>query len=1172
MIPTARCLLPPVRRAAILPWVAALAVLCCLRLPAAGDGTPPVIPIAFELSEPATVTVVIDRPDGTRVRNLIGAEAFPAGHHTVGWDGLDEGIVRPAPHHGIYDFTRALVTPGDYVARIVTHRGLDARYEFTVYPNTGRPPWLSTELSGGWLADHSPPEAVLFIPAATAPGGRDQMLIGSRIAEAGDGLVWVDLDGVKQGGYRTIGGTWTGASHLTRDRGPNAVPGMYAYTGVGFRSDTDKSQGEIRIMALTTHDQDAPLRGRENQSAHFYRQVLRLAVTDARSRHVRAGEVRASAELTGLAVHDGILIAGLGDTGELLVARVADRPSKRLVDSAEVLGRLPAEALRDLAFDLQGRVLTLDAGGVRRYQLTLGEEPALTGAETLIDGGLDEPVRLTVADDGRLYVSEAGGSHSVKVFDPDGRLLRTIGEPGMPAVGLYHPLRMNNPAGATVDARGNLWVAERNHAPKRVGVWSAEGKLLHAFIGPSKYGGGGFIDPQDRTRMYVAERNALLEFRLDWDKGAAELVAVPYRNTPETEPFFFDSRTLAPQNVFEVRGSRYFSNSYSASPTSAGPVATLWRQSDDLTLRPVAVVAAASNWPLLLRDEFMARVPPELIRRRRNPKPGESDIESISASVAWSDLNGNGRPEPDELSFLPLDSQEQTRRIVIDADLHVFLASPKRLFRLPPSAFGEDGTPRYDMASAETVLAAADGVYRSGSDWLRGADGTLIGIDGPITGFRPDGTVRWQYHNQWPSLHAGHRAPRRPEYPGQILATTRALGWPQDLPDPTLGQVWAVNSDKAVMYFFTTDGFFLGTVGGFSPEAPQWRFPRLERNAPLNEANFIGEHFWPTFTRTSDGNYYMVAGKNHASIVRVDGFDTLRRLPEQRFSVTSAQLERAAAHALAATARPTETTDALRIPVRSGARQTSGRLDDWEGSEWLALEHRNVTFGNFSQGFPFPWVEVSLAVAADRLHVMVRTFERDLLVNTAENPSLLFKTGGALDIQIGADTSAESGRKAPVAEDRRLLVAQDRQGKPIAVLYEPVAPEAPAELAATFSSPWRDLRFDRVEEVSGEVANAVIRESVTLTSPRQATQTRTLRQETWEVSATLETLGFKPSSGKSLRGDIGILIGSSGETVQRLYWRNPLGGLVSDIPGEAMLSPAFWGVLEFIEAGDDAQE
>ena len=54
---------------------------------------------------------------------------------------------------------------------------------------------------------------------------------------------------------------------------------------------------------------------------------------------------------------------------------------------------------------------------------------------------------------------------------------------------------MNWPYGLTVDNRGRIWVAELTKTPKRISVWSATGRLLQAFYGPSQYGGGGTVDP-----------------------------------------------------------------------------------------------------------------------------------------------------------------------------------------------------------------------------------------------------------------------------------------------------------------------------------------------------------------------------------------------------------------------------------------------------------------------------------------------------------------------------------------------------------------------------------------------------------------------------------------------------------------------------------------------------
>lgn len=67
----------------------------------------------------------------------------------------------------------------------------------------------------------------------------------------------------------------------------------------------------------------------------------------------------------------------------------------------------------------------------------------------------------------------------------------------------------------------------------------------------------------------------------------------------------------------------------------------------------------------------------------------------------------------------------------------------------------------------------------------------------------------------------------------------------------------------------------------------------------------------------------------------------------------------------------------------------------------------------------------------------------------------------------------------------------------------------------------------------------------------------------YEISITLDTLGFKPASGAMLKGDIGILRGEGNETKARVYWSNKATSIVSDVPEEAMLNPKLWGTLEF---------
>jgi hypothetical protein len=90
----------------------------------------------------------------------------------------------------------------------------------------------------------------------------------------------------------------------------------------------------------------------------------------------------------------------------------------------------------------------------------LAETPLPAGENTVYRDGYD---------DGRQ-----------KVFDPRGRLLRTIGKAGGPQIGRYDEKRMAHPCGLAVDAGGRLWVAEVD-VPRRISLWDSDGAFVKAF-------------------------------------------------------------------------------------------------------------------------------------------------------------------------------------------------------------------------------------------------------------------------------------------------------------------------------------------------------------------------------------------------------------------------------------------------------------------------------------------------------------------------------------------------------------------------------------------------------------------------------------------------------------------------------------------------------------------
>ena len=84
-------------------------------LPSSGaQAAHPPIPVHFTLREGGYVTLVLEGPDGKRVRNLVAETWFPAGDNVAWWDGLDDlGRDPEAARHGIYHIPAQLRAAGD---------------------------------------------------------------------------------------------------------------------------------------------------------------------------------------------------------------------------------------------------------------------------------------------------------------------------------------------------------------------------------------------------------------------------------------------------------------------------------------------------------------------------------------------------------------------------------------------------------------------------------------------------------------------------------------------------------------------------------------------------------------------------------------------------------------------------------------------------------------------------------------------------------------------------------------------------------------------------------------------------------------------------------------------------------------------------------------------------
>ena len=1065
----------------------------------------PPIPIRFTLEKPGYVTLVIEKPDGFRIRNLISETWFPAGENTAWWDGSDDlGRDADAAEHGVYNIPARPAEPGDYRVRGLVRGEIDPHYEFSVYA-TGNPPWSTKSGTGAWLANHSPPQAAAFIPAAQSPTGEDVVYLGCYVTEGPDGLAWVDLDGNKLGGKKWIGGHWTAAPFLARDAGTSADPDTHVYVGSVWETAKRSGIGELRITALTK-------KGDKDIIKHNLGDIGKA----------EKAEDTAGKQLGGLAVQNGIAVATL--TKKSLMLFIDTKTGKVIAETA-------VDAPKGIAIEpSDGSLLVLSGTQLLRYPPLLDFEN-LPQPEALVSSGLEAPAGITLDEEGHIYISDWGDSHQVKIFTATGEFIRAIGKPGPPAEGKYDPLHMNHPHGIAVDSEGKIWVTEHNYIPKRVSVWSEQGELLKTFYGPGKYGGGGTLDPLDKTKFYYAdEGKGSMEFKLDWDKGTWELENVLTCQMPGDMEL--GVRAAAPEQAIYHKDRRYFANSYNTNPVAGHPTAFLFTENNGIT-EPCAGMGSAPKWELLKTEAFRPRWP-----------VGVDLATQANADVffIWSDTNGDAQAQPDEVTF----HSEKGSGVTVMQDLSFCVARVgDKAMEFPPTGFTESGVPLYDFSKGKILASNVQNPKSSGGDQaLSGEDGwsvVTLGI-GPfdsrsICGAK-DGVAKWSYPSPWPGLHASHMAPR-PDRPGQLIGTTRLPGGFFEIEGTDVGPLWAVHSNHGMMYVFTQDGLFVATLFKDNRGGTQWRMPTSVRNMPLHDITLSEENFWPTLSHTSDGNVYLVDG-NRSAIVRLDGLGNIRRLPDSELTLTKEDLQRSQAWQVEAEAARQAAlgTGTLVASVLDRKPAVDGDLSDWDERDFVDIDKSGVKAYFNATTKPYD-ITGSIAASGDRLYAAWKTGDSDLLQNSGDMPVAPFKTGGALDIMLGPD----GDRDKPTKGDLRLLVTVV-DGKPWALLYRPVVPGTRTEDKVPFSSPWRTITLDKVEDVTADLEFA-------------------RKDGNYEISIPFNTLGFTPKKGAKIRGDIGILRGNGNDTTARVYWSNKATGITADVPAEAMLAPKLWGRIEF---------
>lgn len=1057
-----------------------LASLWAAEEPSSGEG----IPIHFHLDRPGFVTIVVEDEQGRRVHNAVSGAYFPAGDHTVFWDGYDVGQganAQRGPDFGpTIDLLRHRVPAGRYRVRGLTHEGIRLRYEMSVQ-SPGRPPWHTDDGSGAWLSDHSVPIAALFLADGSAWSDEPQAMISAPIAETGHACMWVTLDGRKL--YGKLLGGMMGAVALARNEGPGAIPDYDAFSLGAFR-------GEATIM------------GHLRSGEHRELVLLPPDLLGNSYRVNEKGKRNLSRNGIGMVVYNGVAAISAPEGNRIVFLKLPRTNTSKW----ELLSTVKLPSPRGLAVDGQGRLCAIVDRRIERLDVDW-PRGMIRRREPIVSDHLDAPYGIALDQQGNVYVSDRGTSHQVKVFSPAGRLLRVVGDPGGQQFGWYDERRMNEPAGLTVDSKGQVWVAEATYAPKRISVWSTDGRFLRAYYGPPKYGGGGALDPRDRSRFYYAgsgNQYLGMEFHLDWHSGQSKPRCIYALTGHMPEGHAMIPRN-PPERAIYIRGRQYMTNGFNAHQRGPVNIVGIWLMEDD-HIRPVAAAGFPGRW-----DVFQQRP----IAEKLSQAPGGGK----RTFFVWSDHNGDGAVQPEEIHFAEAPRGPEGMHVTEQLD---FVSGNGLL--LPCSGISDKGIPQYNLDQLKYVTEDTF-IFRGRP--VIGQNGWVILAGGPICGFQ-NGSLRWSLPCRWPER--GHVP--LPTQPGDVQGIARLTGFPMKPPAGEAGQLWAVSADTGTIFLCTIDGLVIGELGGDARTTPWLRTKDFHRGMILDHVSFREEHFWPTMTQMEDGTIYLCAGKEHSSIFRVEGLETVRRYEFGELVVTDDQLA-GKPDSLWVRSR-TLVKRQMTVPIRKRSPQLDGHLEDWPPSCW--------------QDLPMG-VRAALCVAGDRLYAAFQTGDPERLRNSGSSGwQELFATGGGLDVCLRSDPQAKPEPKqqrhhrqvTAAAGDLRIFIT--REGDPLtgpwrAVLLQQIGGGGPT---AVYESPIRSQAMDTVKDVTDQV---------------QCVQ----EGGNYEVAIPLALLAFDPSDGLITKGDLGVFWGSGGETRARFYWGSGSANIVSDVPSEAELTPHRWG-------------
>ncbi len=1078
------------------------------------------VAIKYELPFDAGVTLVIEKPDGTRVKNLIGDYPRKKGRNIDYWDGTDD--------------QERLVEPGEYLVRGLYHAPLDILYEFA-YGNPGNPPYDNSKGTGGWLSNHTDPLAL----AADEEG----IYVACPFAEGACTIMKMDYNGQRQWGIPGING------------GPLAISDGYLYVLVGGPTiawgGPPENEVAIRRMDAKTGKYAPWNDGKDMHTIATIPPIEKWWKPRRPEGELVAGQGFnadwCQRQTMGLAIGGGKLYASLYYEDKIV-----------LVDPEEgkAIGEINVERPAGLACDKQGRLYVISAGKVVRVEENGNIVP-------LISEGLSAPIGLALDSQGNLYVSDWGEAMCVKKFSPQGDLLLVIGKlGGRPLNGPYDPQGMFRPWGIAVDKGGRLWVAEYDTTPRRISVWDAQtGKFLKEFCGTTYYAAAGAFINRLNPRMAFVLGNIC---ELDWEKGLWRIVGTLHRPTKPNDLFYLNCGIGGRIDVVNYKGRNLL--------IANGSFTTIVAELYDTFAKPLCAMGwvyelyrPGEEWPDIIlknlvdnpeRLEELKRKHPKAFNGLGAPYPDVSSMlnePGVKSIYLWIDENGDGLVDEEEMRFFRGNERESELggmrlwgrgwQTAYDAELNFYFSGVSedgkrlQLWRLPLKGWNKVGAPLYDVREAKKIVEMP-WVPVDSFSWANREGKVLLG-ENPMMMFDPEGKLLWTYPNPWPGVHGSHTALKAKR--GRVIGPLFVCGSVEV--GNGVGEVFALRGNLGETYLMSIDGLFIATLFQDCRGAPDALPDEPRRGMSIKDCTAGGEPFNGNFFQSpSDGNYYLegpVGSCREASLVaKVVGLDKVYRLPTQKITFS----KEAYVEAEKLFKERTKQEAQRKTIAIARAKEQIENVPNYDFFDWTDRRVANWSYDAHHSVWRATWTYDD-----KNLYIAFQGVADDTpMINNGQDWELLFKTGDALLMELRTVPNNDSQEVIP--GDIRLLFSVF-QGQPIAVLYNYKVPGTTQP--RRFSSPVGTTLIDEVKILKN--AKVVFDRGGDNYSAR--------------IVIPLADINFKPQKDKYYRGDFAVIYSDKLGKVNelRMFWCNPLGALVTDVFLESQINPSYWGKFQVEE-------